>query len=194
MEDGMNTVKVDRRVKYTKMVLKESLTKLMKEKAISRITITEICKNADINRTTFYSHYNDQYDLLEKIVQELINDINKYLDTFEFDDNIEESLQMLTKILEYIDLNSDLCKVLLGSNSNLGFQKDIMMIMNQRCISEWVIKNSIDKTTADYIYAFAITGNLGIIQKWLSEKDKKSAKEMASIIMKLTYHGLNAFI
>ena len=190
----MNTVKVDRRVKYTKMVLKESLTKLMKEKAISRITITEICKNADINRTTFYSHYNDQYDLLEKIVQELINDINKYLDTFEFDDNIEESLQMLTKILEYIDLNSDLCKVLLGSNSNLGFQKDIMMIMNQRCISEWVIKNSIDKTTADYIYAFAITGNLGIIQKWLSEKDKKSAKEMASIIMKLTYHGLNAFI
>lgn len=194
MEDGMNTVKVDRRVKYTKMVLKESLTKLMKEKAISRITITEICKNADINRTTFYSHYNDQYDLLEKIVQELINDINSYLDTFEFDDNIEESLQMLTKILEYIDLNSDLCKVLLGSNSNIKLQKDIMMIMNQRCISEWVIKNSIDQVTADYIYAFAITGNIGIIQKWLSENNKKPAKEMAAIIMKLTHQGLNAFI
>lgn len=190
----MTTIKVDRRVKYTKMVLKESLTKLMKDKPISLITITEICKDADINRTTFYSHYNSQFDLLEKVVQELIYNINSHLDTFEFDDNIEESLQILTKILEYIDLNSELCKVLLGSNSNIKLQKDIMAIMNQRCVSEWIIKNSIDQPTADYIYSFAITGNIGIIQKWLSEKNKKSAKEMAAIIMKLTYQGLNAFI
>lgn len=190
----MTTIKIDRRVKYTKMVLKESLTKLMKDKPISRITITEICNDADINRTTFYSHYNSQFDLLEKIVQELIYNINSHLDTFEFDDNIEKSLQILTKILEYINLNSELCKVLLGSNSTIKLQKDIMMIMNQRCISEWVIKNSIDQTTADYLYSFTITGNIGIIQKWLSERDKKSAKEMAEIIMKLTYQGLNAFI
>jgi len=62
----MKNEKTDRRVKYRKMVLRESLTKLMQEKPISRITIKELCEDADINRATFYSHYNDQFDLLKK--------------------------------------------------------------------------------------------------------------------------------
>ena len=60
----MRTKKDDRRVRYTKMVLKDSLLKLLSEKDISRITIKEICDGADVNRATFYAHYADQYDLL----------------------------------------------------------------------------------------------------------------------------------
>lgn len=47
---------MDRRKKYTRMVLKESLMELLKNKPISNITIKEICEEADINRSTFYSH------------------------------------------------------------------------------------------------------------------------------------------
>ena len=49
----------DRRVKYTKMVLRNALIKLLETKPISRITIKEICEEADINRTTYYAHYTD---------------------------------------------------------------------------------------------------------------------------------------
>ena len=44
----------DRRVKYTKMVLRESLIKLLQKKSISRITVKELCEMADINRATFF--------------------------------------------------------------------------------------------------------------------------------------------
>ena len=71
----------DRRVKYTKMVLKNSLIKLMQEKPISRITIKAICEDADVNRSTYYSHYQDQFDQLNRIEMEFIDGINEYLDS-----------------------------------------------------------------------------------------------------------------
>lgn len=49
----------------TKRLLKESLIKLLKEKDIQKISITELCNEAGINRTTFYSHYSSQYDVLK---------------------------------------------------------------------------------------------------------------------------------
>lgn len=190
----MKKIKVDRRVQYTKMVLRESLTNLMKEKPVSRITIKEICEHADINRTTFYSHYSDQFDLLKKIEQGLIDDINDYLDQFVYLENAGDSLQMMTKIFEYIEENADICRVLLGSNGDIEFQKDIMKIVHQRCVLEWVTKTIPDKRIADYLYAFLVTGSIGMIQKWLGEEDKKSAKEMARLVMALSNDGLNAFL
>ena len=53
--------KDDRRVKYSKMVIKDSFIQLLKEKPITKITIKEICALADINRATFYAHYTDTY-------------------------------------------------------------------------------------------------------------------------------------
>lgn len=61
----------DRRVKYTKQAIRESFLELLKEKPIDKISVTEICKRADINRGTFYSHYADPYDLKHQLEQEL---------------------------------------------------------------------------------------------------------------------------
>lgn len=67
--------KEDRRVKYTKMVLKESFLNLLEKKDISRITVKEICEDADINRATFYTHYTDVYDLQKKIEDEFLDNV-----------------------------------------------------------------------------------------------------------------------
>ena len=91
----MKIDKDDRRVKYTKMVLKESFIKLLKDKDITKITIKEICDNADIKRATFYAHYSDQYDLLRKIENELFDNIDECLSGYMFDhtdSNIIEAL------------------------------------------------------------------------------------------------------
>ena len=61
----------DRRVQYTKMFLREALIELMKEKPIGKVTPTELCRRADINRNTFYSHYSCAEDLLRSIEDEL---------------------------------------------------------------------------------------------------------------------------
>ncbi len=182
--------KLDRRKKYTRMVLKESLMKLLKEKPISAITIKEICEGADINRSTFYSHYSDQHDLLYQIEEEIIQDMNQTLKKYNKDD---EALQMTEKILEYIVVNSDTCNTLFGENGDATFQKRVMIIAHDHTVGHWISVNNMDPKILEYISLFAISGSIQVIQSWLKNGMDKSPKEMADIINRLTKKGLSSF-
>ena len=70
----------DRRVRYTKLVLRQSLLELMRDRPINKINVTDICERADINRGTFYAHYADQYDLLAQIENELYEEIKRSIE------------------------------------------------------------------------------------------------------------------
>ena len=61
---------MDRRIRYTKMFLKDSLLELLQKKPLSRITVTELCQMAEINRSTYYVYYKDPLDQLESLVTE----------------------------------------------------------------------------------------------------------------------------
>ena len=50
----------DKRIRKTKKTLKTTLIKMLKEETFDQVSITELCKNADISRITFYSHYSDK--------------------------------------------------------------------------------------------------------------------------------------
>ena len=138
----MSSTRVDRRIKYTKMVLKDSFINLLKEKQISKISIKEICENADINRATFYAHYRDQYDLLHQIEQELIDGINQYLDSYAFSDTANISVEALEQIFIYIKQNAKICTILLGDSGDDHFRQQVMRIVRQQCVSAWTINKA----------------------------------------------------
>ena len=48
------TRKQDRRTRYTRQAIKDTFLELLNQKSFTKITVTEICKNAEINRGTFY--------------------------------------------------------------------------------------------------------------------------------------------
>ena len=66
----METGKTDRRVQYTKRALTSALIDLMRENHISKISVKALCAAADVNRSTFYAHFRNQYDLLAYIEAE----------------------------------------------------------------------------------------------------------------------------
>ena len=63
---------VDRRVRKTRAVLRQGLVRLMAEKSIQDITVTELCAACDVNRGTFYLHYTDVFELLHSVEDELL--------------------------------------------------------------------------------------------------------------------------
>lgn len=75
-EDLYDWTKKDRRVKRTKKMIRDALSELMKNKTFEEISVTDITTKADINRGTFYLHYEDKYDLLEQSEEEIIQEIN----------------------------------------------------------------------------------------------------------------------
>ncbi len=189
----MKKEKVDRRVQYTKMILRQSLIELLEKNPISKITIKSICEKADINRTTFYAHYTDQYDLLAQIKQELFDDVSVYLTNFTFHENESESVQLLNKIFEYIKQNSKICSVLLNDTTDTAFHEQVMVIVQKLCM-EQLTKKSFNQNIINYIISFAATGSMGLIRKWLDTGMKEPTYTMAEIILKLTNQGLTAFV
>jgi AcrR family transcriptional regulator len=65
-------VKNNTRTIITRRILKESLLELMQEKPVSKISIKEICDLSEMSRSTFYLHYQDQFELLADIEKEVL--------------------------------------------------------------------------------------------------------------------------
>ena len=68
--------KTDRRTRYTRMVIKDALLELLKEKAFSAITITDICRIAEINRGTLYLHYKNISEILDELFDDALKNID----------------------------------------------------------------------------------------------------------------------
>ncbi len=181
----MKNEKLDRRVRYTKMVLKKSLIKLLAQKDISQITIKELCEDADINRTTFYAHYSDQYDLKSSIEDELVENISSYLsDTLE--SGSDEVVDAVEKIFEYIRENAELCQMLLSDRGDINFQKRIMMLIYHEKIDNLISGGRIPGEYAEYVRAYIITGCIGVVRKWLNENMAQPSRNMARMLVALS--------
>lgn len=79
--------KTDRRTLYTIRVIKDAFIKLVKEELYSKVTITQICREAAITRSTFYLHFTSITDVLNAVLDDalfLVQDSTTGLDT---DDN-----------------------------------------------------------------------------------------------------------
>lgn len=74
---GMEEKKTDIRIIKTRRAIQAAFLKLMKEKGFTAVTVKDIIQEAEINRSTFYAHYEDKYDLLDNIENDLLNRINE---------------------------------------------------------------------------------------------------------------------
>lgn len=68
--------KTDRRTLYTRMVVKDALLELLKEKEFSTITVTDICRVAEINRGTLYLHYKNVSEILDELFEDAMGNVN----------------------------------------------------------------------------------------------------------------------
>ena len=71
--------KTDLRIVKTNKALYEALLLLMKEKTFEEIKISDLCQKALINRSTFYSHYKDKYELLASWINDLKDNLQNEL-------------------------------------------------------------------------------------------------------------------
>lgn len=184
----MKELKADRRVRRTRAILRESLLTLLKEKPITKITPTELCRTADINRNTFYSHFDSVDDLLESIEHELFENIHRSFGG----DNIES---LMKEVCQAIYNDRDLCRVLLSKNGNKSFLRDLIASAHDMALSEWRTRGiRADDEEMEQLYIFAVNGSVAVIQNWIQGEDIKKPGEIASFIMTVIYSGLGYFL
>ena len=184
----MEKKKIDQRVRLTQHLLKNALVQLMQEQHISKISIRAICEFAGINRSTFYVHYTDQYDLLKKVEQEVLDNLNKYLGKQDLSDERPISIQILIKVLDYVKENMELFKALLSENCDFAFQKDLVALAQ---IISSQQNQLFDLRTQEYIKIFGFSGTISMLQKWLNDGANESPAQMAEFIIQIVYYGIS---
>jgi AcrR family transcriptional regulator len=179
--------KESRRIRYTKMVLRESLMELMKTKPISAISVKEICATADISRSSFYTYFADQYDLLGKTEEETLAFINNNLNKYAYYKNDKlGALRMVEEILQYVVDNNKSIYVLFSENGDINFQKNLFSSMYQKNIMKSLTDKLPDEQTKQYYFLFIVTGTIGLIYHWIKNGMDKSIHELAKMIINIT--------
>ena len=187
----------DRRAKRTKRMIKDALAELIVEKGFNNISITDLTTRADINRGTFYIHYTDKYDLLEKVENEIMEEIQEHIKDIDYVNLlgmkvVNEPVPYLVKLFEYFKENSDFMKAVLGPNGDPLFQRKLKSFMEKALFEKNQIK-FFDKEKLlipeKYVIAYIISAHLGLVQQWMESGIDKSPREMALILSKMTIMG-----
>lgn len=185
----LKEMRMDRKTRYTRKALKDSLMELMADKPVAKITIKELCENADINRSTFYAHYTDPYDLLRSIEAEAIawaeeaihGLMDKTIRQQRF--NPDEAIEVIAGILQYFADNDSAMQVLMSEQGDIDFQKQLFTLIYEHCnISVAGSDNKTNNRELDFV--FVINGSVGLIRHWLKDKQKTSARALAETIVR----------
>jgi AcrR family transcriptional regulator len=190
MENNMEK-KENRKSRYSKMVMRESIMELMKEKSILSVSVKDICDLADISRSTFYDHYKDQYDLLKQIEDETLAYFEDMLNRYKDKQTKKETGQMVEEMLTYIANNGNTIHVLLSENGDLTFQKKLLyhFIMHNQ-ITKYFSENQQSQETMPYYTVFLVHGAIGLIQHWLKDNMAMPIPQLAKMLMKWTEHQI----
>lgn len=177
----------NRSVRKTKKMLKEGLLVLLKEKPISQITVIELCDSVDINRGTFYYHYDDIYDMLSTIEEEFFNEFYEIIiRDLESSLSKDEPYLILTNVFYFFDENAELCETLLGPNGDLAFIQRIKKIVDEKCSDIWRQTGFLLSSVEYELFnSFIINGYIGLLETWLKTGRKQTPEEMASFVVKI---------
>ena len=183
----MKDLSQSRKTKYTQAVLKDSLIELMREKSISKITIKELCERADINRTTFYAHFADQYQLLKSIEDETLSWVKETIAGFSGKTDEEDVFKNIKRIFDYLIENKNHIQVLMSEQGDIDFQRNLLRVIYEQC-GIWLINDiGADFAKSELYFVFLVNGSVGLIQHWLKTGLKETADEMSEIICNMTY-------
>ena len=174
-------MKTDARVRYTKMRIREAFCQCLREKPLNRITVKELCELAEINRATFYTHYNDPFDLFEQLQAECLENIERQIAA-----QRENGSGVLSGILRGIQNPSSMAALLASTNGDPGFASRITELYQQNFAPSLAARlPGLDEAGQKSVYRFLAGGCGSLISQWIKDGMEMAAEEMAERIGRL---------
>ncbi|MDO5424037.1 MAG: TetR/AcrR family transcriptional regulator C-terminal domain-containing protein [Eubacteriales bacterium] len=188
---------VDRRVRKTRKLLLDGLTELMMTKDVSDISVKELSDLVDINRGTFYLHYRDVFDMLNKVEDELFERFNEILDK-DFQDvsshtePVTSPLPLLKDICNFLIENEKTVRALIGPHGDLAFVNRLKDLVRQHMTHLWD-SYSFDVKQSEYYFSFIISGCVGLLETWFNTGLQQTPDELAKLANDLICCSLKFF-
>ncbi|MCQ6560255.1 TetR/AcrR family transcriptional regulator [Paenibacillus mendelii] len=189
---------IDPRIKRTLLLIRDALISLMEEKGFDHVSVRDLTARAQINRATFYLHYQDKYDLLDKVVNEMLEEFSTTIQlppAFEAEDFCLDSDMPPPSFihqLEHIASNAAFYKVMLGANGLPGFAGRMEQALRDALYHRSSLAQPHDvqlKVPREMIIRYATSAHLGLIMHWLEHDISYTPKYMATQLKRLHMLG-----
>ncbi len=184
---------LDRRVVKTRKAIREALKSLVMAKGFKGVSISAIAREANIDRKTFYLHYESVDDLVESLIKEHLGEASKVIKNLSSEADLGEALKIFfTEINAIITNNIDFYRYLAANLST-----DYAIEHLREPLMEWILELNpslgvIDEKILNYLLSFHVSGVVAMYDSWLqsSESDVSEIEEISGLAIEVV---LNSF-
>lgn len=174
--------KIDRRITKTKSSIRHAFIELMQKKAINQITVTELANNANIDRKTFYLHYETPMDVYKEIISDVSKELQKLLneqEDFSFHNFFNGLNQIMDKDLKFY-------KIIAEKDSYSFLLNECVKLLNHKLSQKYLSEDSPSKLDLQIKIGFAASGIIGVYVDWLNDNKGISLDELAEVLSQNT--------
>ena len=176
----------------TEKSLQKALLALLEKKQMKDITVRELCEAAQINKATFYRHYQDIYDLAEKTEQGIQSGLFRLLDLRK-NRLLTEPIgrEELVRIIDYIGKHDVFYREYLKTGHDSFLDERFRHLWDVFFVPQFQAVGVTSERRMQYYYRFYRSGMLTTILYWLETDMQESPQELVSIIWKMSFHQLS---
>lgn len=170
----------------SKNMIKKAVAKLIHEKELAKITVSDIIREADISRGTFYAHFSDVAAVISQIESEEFENLRVYVEDFGFENITPKIDEFIERICEYLDRDKEYYRMLTQSNILNNFIWRLVNAYYEKLL-EVVVEsaNATDKDEAHTYLIYVTSGAKTAILAWLNGEIKATPAEMGERVGKL---------
>lgn len=179
----------DRRIAKTKGALRDAFVSLLKTKSLNDITVAELCRTANVDRRTFYNHYNNVGEIIDEIddiaMQILTGAVKDYsIDTKEFFDQF-------TKIML---ANLDYYEVIVLDRSFYALEYRCKKMLREALIEYYTVHSSVDPLHLEYMAEYCASGIMSVYTHWIRHGRKIPVEELSQLAFDFTIVDWDDFV
>jgi AcrR family transcriptional regulator len=184
-----------KKVEYTKRKIRGAFLQLCTQKRLEAITIKELTSLAGINRSTFYSHYTDIYDLRDQVLndftflayQQAVPAITRIVNGDYSDEDIKY-------LMDFYNENMTVFRAFLGKNFDPQLMERMHNVAKSLVYTKVAESNQKSSLHVDYVLEYIAAGHTAIITKWALSEVAISTEELITLIKGITMEGPIAFL
>lgn len=162
----------NQRIRVSKTMLEEALMRLLREKRVEKVTVYELCQEADINRTTFYKYYGTPRDLLDQVIAEMLAEFERAL-AEDF-----TSRNGTHRALAYLASEQERFRTVIANVPEEELLDKVSSLWPIRDTLDEMLSGPMTDSEREYARLFFCQGSYAIIRKWLQDGCPQRPEEL----------------
>ena len=164
----------------SRRLIRQAFLELLREKPFEKITVTDIVKRADINRSTFYAHYPDVRGLIEEMINDIIERSISLISQMDILEIFQDPMPFLSSLIALGNENIEIYRLFGKSEYSLIHIAELKASFFQKAIAEEAIPLHIRQSSTYQIrVSFFIGGILNTYTQWMKGELPYSIDEIA---------------